>query len=135
MNLTYISGFFDADGSISLINIHKNENKSVQVSICNNELSILKRIQQYLLEKHQIRGSISRKKAQKKTHSDNFELKFTRNSALTLIKLLQSQHPKKQHRIQVALKYYKQVTKRNGKYSEKDLSKKEAFNRLFMWVK
>lgn len=133
MNFTYISGFFDADGSISLLSIHKNEHKSIQVSFCNNELSILEAIQSFLHNEIQIKGAISRKKARKKTHADNYELKYTRNAALKLLENIQSNHPKKRHRIAVALQYYKGVTRRNGKYNERGLSKKEAFSRLFYW--
>lgn len=133
MDFTYISGFFDADGSISLLSIHKNEHKSIQASFCNNELSILEAIRDYLQDKVQIKGVISRKKARKKSHSDNYELKYTRDSALTLLKHLTSHHPKKRHRIIVALKYYKKVTNRNGKYNSRSLARKEAFNRLFYW--
>ena len=75
MDFSYIAGFFDADGSISLLSIHKNEYKSVQVSFCNNE----------------------------------------------------------RHRIAVALQYYNEVANRNGKYTERAISIKEAFSRLFYW--
>ena len=68
MGFSYIAGFFDADGSISLLSIHKNEYKSVQVSFCNNE----------------------------------------------------------RHRIAVALQYYNEVTNRNGKSTERAISRKEA---------
>ena len=133
MDFTYISGFFDADGSISLLSIHRNEYKSIQVSFCNNELTILEAIQDFLFKKIKIKGGISKKKARKKNHSDNYELKYTRDSALKLIKYLNSHHPKKRYRIAVALRYYKKVTNRNGKYKAQDLVKKEAFNRLFYW--
>ncbi|MCB0598607.1 MAG: LAGLIDADG family homing endonuclease [Lewinellaceae bacterium] len=133
MDFTYISGFFDADGSISLLNIHNNEHKAVQVSFCNNELSILESIRDFLYREINIKGWISRKKAREAYHSDNYELKYTRHSALNLIKRLESHHPKKRHRIAVALEYYNKVTNRNGKYDERGLSRKKAFNRLFYW--
>ena len=133
MNLSYISGFFDADGSISLLSIHRNEHKSIQVSFCNNQLELLEEIEGFLETSLQIKGSISKKKARKPGHSDNFELKYTRNAALMLIEHLDSHHPKKKYRIDVALHYYQEVTVRNGKYSEADLVRKEAFNRLFYW--
>lgn len=58
MDFNYISGFFDADGSISLLSIHKNEYKSIQVSLCNNELSILESIRDFLYKAILIKGSI-----------------------------------------------------------------------------
>ena len=74
MDFSYIAGFFDADGSISLLSIHKNEYKSVQVSFCNNE----------------------------------------------------------RHRIAVALQYYNEVTNRNGKSTERAISRKEALTDYFI---
>lgn len=133
MSLEYISGFFDADGSISLIRIHSNEHKSIQISISNNEKTILEEIQAFLWGRLKIKGAVSTKKARRPNHSSNFELKYTRNNALKLIEHLSCHHPKKVHRIETALKFYKSVTKRNGKYNEKDLARKLAFEKLFYW--
>lgn len=133
MNFGYISGFFDADGSISLLSIHKNENKTLQLSFSNNEREILERIQNFLENEMGLKGSISKKRARKDGHSDNFELKYTRNAALELADKLECYHPKKKFRMMVALKYYKKVTCRNGKYSPKAHSRKTAFSRLFYW--
>jgi hypothetical protein len=133
LSVEYISGFFDADGSISLIRIHPNEQKSIQVSLCNNERLVLMRMKEYLFKNYKIKGSVSKKKPRKHGHSANYELKYTRNSALKLIALLNSLHPKKKYRIDIATKYYQVVTIRNGKYNETQLMRKAAFERLFYW--
>ena len=50
MNWEYISGFFDADGSISAISTHKNRNRTIQLSFHNTEKSILEDIQRFILK-------------------------------------------------------------------------------------
>lgn len=130
MTIEYISGFFDADGSISLMANGRGKNKTIQISFHNNELDILKDIQLYF-DKLDLKGFISIKPAKKETHSDSYELKYVYNKALEVAKLLKSSHPKKLHRINTCLKYYKKVTPRNGKYSNELLRKKQAFDRLF----
>jgi erythromycin esterase-like protein len=131
MNLQYISGFFDADGSVTLCRKHKNENRSPQVSFHNTQLNILLEIQSFLKENYQLEGYISKKPAQKDTHLISYDLKYTGKSASNLSKILISIHPKKVHRLNTINKYYDNVTCKNGKYNESQLSKKLAFERLF----
>lgn len=135
LTIEYVSGFFDADGSISLIRVHSNEQKSVQVTFCNNERAILERIREFLKDSFDVKGAISTKRAKVSTHRSNYELKYTRNHGVTLIRELVSLHPKKAFRIRVVLKYYALTTRRNGKYSQREIVRKEAFDRLFYWEK
>lgn len=131
MNLQYISGFFDADGSIALIRKHSNENKSLQISFHNTQRTILEQICNFLMTNHNLKGYISKKPAKKENHSDSYDLTYSFKSAIELANLIQSVHPKKIHRINTVLKYYNSVTSKNGRYSEKQLSRKLAFERLF----
>lgn len=131
MNWQYISGFFDADGSVSLINANKNKLKALQISFHNNELSILQEIQSFIFNELNIKGAIIIKKAKKENHHDAYDLKYTYDNALILSSYLTSKHPKKQYRIFITLKYYKNLTPRNGKYTPKSLNRKLAFQRLF----
>lgn len=133
MNIEYISGFFDADGSITLCKQKKsNKFRYPKIDITNNYIEILEQIQKFLIEQG-IVSHISTKPAKKENHNISYVLAAQRNHAIELCKLLKSKHPKKQHRINCITKYYKNVTPRNGKYSEKLSSKKEAFERLFFW--
>ena len=131
MNINYISGFFDADGSITLTSRSKGEFKSPQISFHNTELSILENIQNFLLINYNIKGHISTKLPTKENHNIAYDLKYNGNYSKELSKLLISIHPKKRHRLNSINKYYNIVTKRNGKYNIKELSKKLAFERLF----
>lgn len=62
MTWEYISGFFDADGSISAVRVHSNTNKTIQVSFHNNELRILEEIKSFIFSELGIIGSITKKK-------------------------------------------------------------------------
>ena len=68
MDWSYISGFFDADGSISLVkkNQNNNTNKSIQISFHNTQLSILEEIKNFIDMDLNIKGFISTKKAKKR---------------------------------------------------------------------
>lgn len=119
MNWEYISGFFDADGSITLIRVKKNENKSISISFTNNERSILEEIREFILKQLQVKGFIIFKRKIKTTHQDSYELRYSHKSALSVANQLKSRHPKKIHRINIC-NQIKQKIKGNGKYSEQE---------------
>lgn len=131
MNWNYIAGFFDADGSISVIKVNKNKNKTLQVSFHNNEVYILDQIRYFILKELKIMGTISLKPAKKETHSDSYELKYSYQNALRVANKLNILHKKKKYRIDI----YNQIqekTKRNGKYSEKELKERENLLEKFL---
>ena len=131
MNIQYISGFFDADGSVTLSARKKGEFKSPQLSFSNTEYKLLKEIEKFLLQNYNIKGYISTKKQIKENHAIAYDLKYTGSYAKILSKILKLNHSKKLHRTNCINKYYNVVTKRNGKYNNNELSKKLAFERLF----
>lgn len=131
MNLHYISGFFDADGSVMLISRTKGEFKSPTISFSNTKLEILELIQNFLLINHNLKGYISTKPSKSINHNIAYDLKYSGTYAKELSKLLISFHPMKIHRLKVINKYYNLVTNKNGKYNKEQLSKKLAFERLF----
>ena len=133
MNLSYISGFFDADGSITMCySSSADKFKSIKIDFTNTKLEILLEIQKYLQDNHNLTLFISTKPPKKDTHSISYVLSCNTNQkCLTLCNLLDSYHPMKKHRINTVLKYHNIVTKRNGKYSDKEIMKKLAYERLF----
>lgn len=130
MNWKYISGFFDADGSVTLATHTRGKNRTLQVSFHNNELTILKEIQAYIYEQLNLKGSISTKKARKNTHQDSYDLKYSYSGAMQVANKLDSMHPKKVHRIKI-YNAIQEVTPRNGKYSKALLSKREQLEQEF----
>lgn len=131
----YISGFFDADGSISMGRASKNDPfKTIKIDFTNTQLSILLEIKQYLLEKYGIPTAISTKPAKSENHQVSYTLSASSNQrCFELCKIIKSRHPKKKHRINTILKYHNIVTKRNGKYSPREIQRKLAYERLFFW--
>lgn len=111
----YISGFFDADGSVCLTRQGKGQIKTTQLSFHNNELVILKKIKSFIFENIGVNGSISKKSARKETHSDSYDLTYTYRSAIEVLKRLDVNHPKKRHRKNVLLRAHKLLPK-NGKF-------------------
>lgn len=134
MNIQYISGFFDADGSITL---SKKRSSSLyrypKIDFTNTKIKILIEIERYL-KSVDIVAHISKKDPRKNNHSQSFVLSISGNNAIKLCYLLNSLHPVKRHRINTILKHYKKVTPRNGKYNKRLHSKKLAFERMFFWT-
>lgn len=132
MNIEYVTGFFDADGSITLCKKSKSDKyKSIKIDFTNTEKDVLLNIQNFILKKYDIKGHITTKKVIKENHNLGYTLAYAYDHAYNLCKILHSIHPKKLHRISTILKYYKLVTKRNGKYSIEESTRKLAFERLF----
>lgn len=129
----YISGFFDADGCISMGKSKKNNLfKTIKIDFTNTQLSILLEIKDYLLEKYGIPTTISTKIAKSENHQVSYTLSASSNQrCYELCKIIKSKHPKKKHRINTVLKYHNIVTKRNGKYTPKEIQRKLAYERLF----
>jgi hypothetical protein len=133
MNISYISGFFDADGSITMCHNLKNDKfKTIKIDFTNIELELLKSIQSYLFVEHNLKLFISTKPSKRSAHSISYSLSLSSNQkCITLCKLLKSNHPKKLHRINTIIKYHDKVTNRNGKYTEQQITRKLAYERLF----
>lgn len=133
MNIEYITGFFDADGSISMSKDNKdNKYKILKIDFTNTDKNVLVEIQNFLLKTYNLKLFISTKPARNKNHSISYTLSVRGNQkCLQLCKLLNTQHTKKKHRINTVIKYHNLVTKRNGKYSKKEISRKLAYERLF----
>lgn len=131
MNWQYISGFFDADGSITFVRNHKNEERSPQISFSNNYKEILIEMRDFIEEELNIKGTITKKKAQKDTHSDNYDLSYNYfPKALLLKKKLKLKHPKKIWRFNLLLQL-NACTPRNGKYTQEIKNERDRLTKEF----
>lgn len=134
MNLDYISGFFDADGSVGLYRFVRGGYRIPCVTFHNTDLSLIKEIRTFFLENHGFRGSLSTKKPTKKTHSISYDLTYSYNQAYILCGLITSRHKFKIKRTRCITKYYNLVTNRNGRYTQTEIQRKLAFERLFIML-
>lgn len=133
MNWEYVSGFFDADGSVTLSKLQKNKNKTVVISFHNNEKTILESIQEFILKETNVKGFITHKKQKKENHNDSYSLNYSYiPKVIELIKFMKVLHPKKKHRFEIINKL-KDVTKRNGKYTEEEMKNRYEIEELF-WL-
>ncbi len=128
----YISGFFDADGSITMSKSSKSKiYKTIKIDFTNTDRPVLEKIQSFLKLK-KITANISTKTPTKKMHSISYTLSVNSNQmCIKLCKLLQPLLCKKKHRVNTVLKYHNLVTNRNGKYTVKEHARKLAYERLF----
>lgn len=132
MNWNYISGFFDADGYITLLRPGKGRNKTLYVGFTNVEKDILLEIQSFVQNELGIKGFITTKKSKNENHSDSHELKYVYNNALKVIEMIETYHPKKQHRKKVVIEQYIRLTPRNGKYTEEmKIEREKMINTFF----
>jgi LAGLIDADG-like domain len=134
MSWDYISGFFDADGSLTLTTNKAQQFKTVQLSFHNNELSILEEIRHFIENELGIKGSIATKKPEKEVHNVAYDLKYVYFSKVNrILSLINSNHPKKSHRIKISFEL-ELVTPRNGKYNNELLMKRQAKEIEFLHI-
>jgi hypothetical protein len=117
MTWEYISGFFDADGSIGYYAPSKGQNKTAFVSFHNNEKSIINKIQKFIESELGSKGSLSTKKPRELNHNLSYNLLYSNKVAIEISRRLVTVHPKKRHRINILSKIAKLVP-RNGKYTD-----------------
>ena len=127
----YIAGIIDGQGSICLIQHHKNEFRSPEIQVSSTTYEILT----YLKEK--IGGNISVKTKNHPKYKDAWLWKIRTNLALQLLDQIQDYLlvPEKKYRANLLTSTYKQVTPRNGRYSEEKLKQKLAFEEQFFTFK
>ena len=132
INDFYTSGFFDADGSITMSKVGDSPYRTIKIDFCNTQLSILQEIQEYLLSTYGLHLSIATKPSRKEGWSEAYTLSASSNRVCyRLCQIIKSHHPKKLHRINTILKYHNIVVKRNGKYNEREHIRRLAYERLF----
>lgn len=133
MNDSYISGFFDADGSITMSKCNSsNPYRTIKIDFSNTQLGLLKEIQEYLFKTYGLKLNITTKPSKNDKWAEAYTLSSSSNRiCYKLCEIIKSHHPKKVHRINTILKYHNKVVKRNGKYNEREKMRRLAYERLF----
>ncbi|WP_195988631.1 LAGLIDADG family homing endonuclease [Clostridium sp. D53t1_180928_C8] len=129
----YIAGIIDGEGSIMLQKFHAKEHPSPCVSIASTTLELLKWIK-IIVGKGVI---VHKKNYNPERHQDCYSYQLKYNDAINLIKDI---YPyliikTKRKRAELILTRYKEVTPRNGRYSEEMLKDKLDFYDEFMSIK
>lgn len=135
MNKSYVSGFFDADGYITIAKPNSNEEPTVTIGFTNCYLDILLNIQKCLEKDLDIKGTIKTKKAYKENHSVSYDLRFRGiKKGLLLSDYLESAHPKKRSRLDL-IKDLNRYTPKNGQYTEEIKQKRNEIVQKMLLLK
>lgn len=127
----YLAGLIDGEGSVMLMATGAGKYKVPQVSVASTDYEIMSFLKEHL------GGTISKKPTYAEHHKDSWTWKVTHNKAIELLKIIEPFMliPKKKKRARLIIEKYKEVTPRNGKYSEELLKKKMAFEKDFVEIK
>lgn len=124
----YIAGLIDGEGTITLSKTHKHKKFRTPVVSCS---STTLRILEILKEAYG--GHISKQKVYQDHHKQSWSWKATNHAAIRICNDLNQilQEPSKAHRAFLISSMYPLVTKRNGRYTEKEEKSKFKFEELF----
>jgi hypothetical protein len=123
----YIAGLIDGEGTITLMSRHRNETRSPKVTISSTTLAMLRFVQDHC------GGQIKRQPHPHAQWKQAYEWFILYDSALALIAEVYPYllEPEKRRRATLLLDSYKDVTPRNGKYSEEKRVERDAFEQEF----
>lgn len=123
----YIAGLIDGEGSISLTRNHENEFRYPAVSVSSTTIELMN----YLKDKCQ--GHISTKKKYKENHTQSYAWSLRGDKAIELLREIKEylRVPQKVYRANLIVNRYKEVTPRNGRYSDDLLKQKQEFEKQF----
>lgn len=117
IDLAYLAGFIDADGTIS---INKDRGGySPRVSISNTHYGVLIKF------KEMFGGTLSTKKVYKEHHTQSYTLVWRYDKALEIAALCSPYFVVKKKRAE-CLSRWKSVVKRNGRYTDEELESRDS---------
>lgn len=124
---SWVAGLVDGEGSIMLGRSRKTEFRSPQLSVSNTAIELLEPLQRIF------GGRICNHGRRTKKHAVAYSWRLSHDQALMAMSKIYPfmQHPLKRKRIQFLIARYKRVTKRNGRYTEKELQRKQSFEDQF----
>lgn len=125
--LAYAGGLIDGEGTITLCRDRPNSNRVPSVSIASTSYELL------LYIKDNFGGHISSKKTSKQHYKESWSWCLRSNKAIIFLQGIAPylQENKKIKRANFIIDNYKNVTVRNGKYTEEQLKIKKQFEEDF----
>lgn len=124
MDNSYLAGFFDGEGCISLIRIGKTKYFQIVATITNTDLSILEKI------KERFGGDIHMGKKIKPNHKDRYAWRVSSKSAYNFLLEIYPYSIMKQDRIKLALQFQQRIIDKNGLKDKVHLTEEEHLIRL-----
>ncbi|MCF6194668.1 MAG: LAGLIDADG family homing endonuclease [Kangiellaceae bacterium] len=131
VDASYLAGFIDCEGTVTLSRKHKNENRQLAVTISNTERQILEFTLQAIGA-----GKITNKRTSKSRHTPSFTYAIYNRQALALLKQIEPYlRSYKVKRTRLILENYIALTPRNGKYTEELMTKRKEFEKAVLETK
>jgi len=131
IDVGYLAGIIDGEGTIGLTRIHSRENRRPVVSISNNERPLLEHIKSAVGA-----GKITNKACTSPHHSPSFTYVIVGRQALSLLeRVTPFLRTHKAERSKLLLNEYALVTQRNGRYTATQLKAKEDFEARFLAIR
>ncbi|MBU3192644.1 hypothetical protein [Clostridium algidicarnis] len=129
----YIAGIIDGEGSIMLLKFHHNQFPSPCISISSTTIELL----QWVKDVTKLGTIKAKKNYNLEKHADSFTYTIKYNDAINLLVEIEPYLviKSKKKRAKLIIEKYKDVTPRNGKYSDEMLKLKEDFYQEFMGLK
>lgn len=127
-NLIYTAGLMDGEGTVTLLRGRKSDKfKHPVISITSTSIELI----QFLKETYG--GVISNQKTYKKHHKPSWSWKLSFDPALQFISSVRPYMKEKSkcYRMDLILANYKNLTKRNGKYTPDEIEAKLNFETTF----
>ena len=123
----WAAGIIDGEGSVMLSHTDAKTHRVPVVSVSNTDLNILSQLKKIF------GGCICNNGRRSEKHKLAYTWKVTHNRALLCLTQVVNmlQHTTKCRRAQHLLRSYKQVTRRNGKYTARQLQIKQRFETEF----
>lgn len=127
VELAYLAGLIDGEGSITLTRNRSNEHRRVVLGVTSTTREII----DLLLT--QVGGHCFTIRKKKEHHKQAWNWVLGNHAALEFLETVVTHmhEPSKIARIQLLLSQYNNVTKKNGKYSAEELEAKLQFEKLF----
>lgn len=129
----YIAGIIDGEGSIMLIRFKANQQPAPCVSVASNTIELL----QWIKDTSGLGRIKSKKNYDAHHHANSFTYEVKYNDAIQLLEWISPylRINSKQKRAQLIINNYKDLTPRNGRYTEEQLTRKEDFYNTFIAIK
>jgi hypothetical protein len=131
VQVAYLAGLIDGEGTITLTRVHRYENRRLVVSISNNDRSLLDFVRASIGA-----GRITTKRTYSARHARSFTYQISSRQALDLLRqvvpYLKTYRAK---RAQLALSEYLRLTPRNGRYRPAVAASRRDFELRLLAIK